>query len=284
MAVPAVSALRRAHPDAQIVWAVDPRCAAVLDTNRLVNFQFDVPRDRWKRDRVGIISQWRHFLRLREFNFDIGVDLQGHSKTALALRLSGAKERRAAYATDSFARLVNPLVKGDFGRLHRVERNMEALADAIRLDADYSPIMPGLTRLEGLPARYVAIHTGAGAIWKQWPIERWQSVAQKMPLPVVFLGGPTDPVPEADINLVGKLSLEDSMRAAAFAEAHLSGDTGSGHIAAAYGVPTLSIFGRTQPEVFRPYGANARVLRNGNETELVTVEDVIAEMAQMVRK
>lgn len=284
MAVHALSALRRRNPDANIVWAVDPRCGAVVDTSRLVNSVFEIPREKWKREKSGLFTQLRHFLKLREWSFDFGLDLQGHGKTAVALKLSGAKVRRSAYAFDPAARLLNPQTRGGQNRIHRVERNMEAVAEILEMDEDYSPIMPSAILPGGLPERFISIHTGAGAAWKQWPIERWEAVAKGLPLPAVFLGGPTDPVPGAGgMNLVGILSLEESMGAVANSAFHLAADTGSGHMAAAYGVPVLSIFGKTMPALYRPYTDRAIVLRNGDDPNLVTVEDVFEGFERLTK-
>jgi heptosyltransferase-1 len=65
MAVPVASRVRRALPDSFIGWAVDPRCAAVLDTQRLLNLQYDIPWEQWKKNRTGPISKLRHYLKLR---------------------------------------------------------------------------------------------------------------------------------------------------------------------------------------------------------------------------
>lgn len=284
MAVPALSALRRRNPDANIVWAIDPRCGAVVDTSRLVDSVFEIPREKWKREKSGLFTQLRHFLKLRDWSFDFGLDLQGHGKTAVALRLSGAKVRRSAYAFDPAARWLNPQTRGGQNRIHRVERNMEAVAELLEMDEDFSPIMPPAILPGGLPERFISIHTGAGAVWKQWPIERWEAVAKALPVPVVFLGGPTDPVPGAGgVNLVGKLSLEASMGVVAHSAYHLAADTGSGHMAAAYGVPVLSVFGKTMPALYRPYTDHGVTLRKSADPASVQVQDVLEGFERLTK-
>ena len=72
--------------------------APVVDENRLVNSVAEFPRDKWKANRWSPAT-WREQLRayagLRKHKFDWGLDLQGHSKTALALRIAKPKRRLA---------------------------------------------------------------------------------------------------------------------------------------------------------------------------------------------
>jgi ADP-heptose:LPS heptosyltransferase len=93
---------------------------------------------------------------------------------------------------------------------------------------------------------------------------------------VVFLGGPGDPTPKTGESLVGKLTLRESMAVIASSELHVSADTGNGHIAAAYGVPTVSVFGPMDPVRFRPYGPKATVLRDpSHRPEAITADQIL---------
>ncbi len=287
MAVPVASRVRRALPNAFIGWAVDPRCADVLDTDRLLDLRYDIPWEAWKKEKVGPIAQLRHYLRLREFKFDVGLDLQGHSKTAICLRLSGAAKRYSARATDGFARLLNPLAPTR-GAVHTVERNLETLAAAFESDADATPIMPELASVSGAsswrrnpygngaasgsnPAPklgMVTIAVGTGHPKKVYA--RWGEVAELLVakgVHVAFVGGPGEVAPDlrGTTNLVGKLSLKETMQWIVSSRAHVAADTGSGHIAAAYGVPVVSVFGWTDPAVYRPYGERVTVLDAGKQ-------------------
>ena len=62
----------------------------------------------------------------------------------------------------------------------------------------------------------------------------------------------------------------------ASSELHMAGDTGTGHMAAAYGVPVVSIFGHMDPRNYRPYTKNGRVLRRGTEARNIEPEEVLA--------
>lgn len=275
MAVPVASRIRRSEPGAFIAWAVDPRCAAVLETKALVNLRYDIPWEDWKRRKVGTLTQLRHYLKLREYKFDLGIDLQGHAKTAICLRLCGASRRISSLAIDPLARALNPLARRG-SAVHTVERNLETLAEVFSGKGDASPIMPSLPRT-GTLEDMVTISVGTGHPSKNYA--RWAEVADlllKQGQPVAFLGGPGEvaPSPRA-LDLVGKLTLEETMARVVASRVHLAADTGSGHIAAAYRVPVVSVFGYTNPDMYRPYTELGVVLDAGKEMAGVTPEQIV---------
>jgi len=68
-------------------------------------------------------------------------------------------------------------------------------------------------------------------------------------------------VPAAE-NLVGQTSLGEFINALVSARLVLCNDSGAMHVASALGVPTLAIFGSTEPQLTGPMGPRARVLRH----------------------
>jgi ADP-heptose:LPS heptosyltransferase len=268
MAVPVASRIRRSMPEARIAWVIERRCADVLDRARLVSQCVELPWDLWKR-RKASPAVWREQLRtysgLRRQRFDYGLDLQGHSKTALCLRLAAPKRRLTLEATDPLSKMLSPSMNRDSLPRHQVERNLAALEALIHLEGVAEPIMPelgddlrrlGLSRARQAPLATIAV--SAGSPQKAYPVEGWTEVANallKAGLRVAALGGPGDPllpVPQVT-DLVGRLRLRETMAWVASSAVHIAADTGTGHIAAAYGVPVVSIFGPTDPSRFRPY-------------------------------
>jgi heptosyltransferase-2 len=109
---------------------------------------------------------------------------------------------------------------------------------------------------------------------KRWPIENFVVVARHFiaarHAKIVLLGAALDvPIaeefvrllPEVD-NRVGKTSLTEFMAALVSARLVLCNDSGAMHVASALGVPTLAVFGSTEPQLTGPMGARSRVLRH----------------------
>lgn len=292
MAVPTAAAFRRAHPQARIGWVVEERCAPVVDSATLVDVLAEYPRQRWKA-RAWSVGTWREqlafYAKLRRQRFDFGLDLQGHSKTAICLRLATPKRRLAARGTDPLARRLNPIAQIPDGIVHTVERNLEALFEltGIRGAAEFRmPDVLGEVDI-GRDGRLATIGVGGGQPEKRYPTACWGEVAKGLlerGWRVAFLGGPGEDAPpvESASNLVGKTSLRETMAWIAASDLHLAADTGTGHLAAAYGVPVVSVFGPTDPAVFRPYSERARVLRRGTNPSEVPVSDILHAVAELV--
>jgi heptosyltransferase-2 len=109
---------------------------------------------------------------------------------------------------------------------------------------------------------------------KRWPVENFVIVARHFiatrKAKIVLLGAPGDvPIgedfarrlPGVD-NRVGKTSLAEFMAALVSARLVLCNDSGAMHVASALGVPTLAVFGSTEPQLTGPMGARSRVLRH----------------------
>lgn len=290
MTAHAVTGMRLKWPDAQITWAVDPRAEPVLDRTELVDQVIRFDRGAWKRRRLdptAWLEQLRLYLGLRRHRFDLGLDFQGHTKTALCLRLASPKRRLALRATDAFAARLNPLVRSGELPNHEVEKGF-VLTEAVGVkERPKRPIMPSLAAERGVIAGLTAdakplvtIQTGAGADFKRYPPEGWSAVAAALleaGANVVVIGAPGDPNLEVKgaRSAVGQWPLPMAMAAVASSAVHLSADTGSGHIAAAYGVPTVTVFGKGDPERFRPYSEVGTVLKHSDRPSDVSPGEIV---------
>ena len=118
-----------------------------------------------------------------------------------------------------------------------------------------------------LPKGYIVLAPSASFIDKRWNIESFVELAKKLLLDstcnVVILAGPTDDFCQAFnvienerlFNLQGKTSLSESMFILSQAQVCIGNDSGMNHIAEAYGVPCVTIFGPTDPLFgFAPHG------------------------------
>ena len=138
--------------------------------------------------------------------------------------------------------------------------------------------------------RCVAIHPGSGAVEKCWPTSRFAEVIKRLweqNHPVLLLAGPADtervndvlkqlslpPKPEMFKMLTHAPLLEVAQRLLQ-CRCYLGNDSGITHLAAMLGVPTVAIFGPTDPAIWRPVGPFVKVLQ-GHTLEDVTVDATI---------
>lgn len=134
-------------------------------------------------------------------------------------------------------------------------------------------------RLHAFPAGaekpYAVIHALASAADKSWPAERFLAVARTLRhLEPVFIGGPGDDLtPFDEFRTQVNASLKDTLSLMCGASLFLGNDSGPAHIAAAFGIPLVVLFGESDPVIWAPWRAQAQTLvARGPMDRIQTVE------------
>ena len=137
---------------------------------------------------------------------------------------------------------------------------------------------------------FVAIHPGSGAAEKCWPVSRFAEIILrlwKQNQPVLLLTGPADterledvlqllspsPAP-AMLTMLISAPLLEVAQYLLLCRCYLGNDSGTTHLAAMLGIPTVAIFGPTDPRIWRPVGSSVKVIYK-QTLEDVTVDDAI---------
>lgn len=286
MACWAATSVRRRFPEGVLVWAVEERCAEVIPPSLAVVEAFSRPRRKGFLSPAAWVRQYRCYARLRSYRFDVGIDLHGHLKTAFCLRLSGARRRVALRATDAVAARLNPVVRLDPMPEHEVERHIGLL----RTLGDFGPVTDpdGFARPPcGSGPRIATIMTGASRPEKRMSSEQIRSIADLVSrhgYEVELVGGAGDPDPPCPgcATAVGKLTAREVMDRIARSAVHIAPDTWTGHAAAAYGTPVVSVFGegRNTPERYRPYTERGVILRAATppDVEASAIADAVVRL------
>jgi ADP-heptose:LPS heptosyltransferase len=108
----------------------------------------------------------------------------------------------------------------------------------------------------------VVVHPGAAFGAKRWPVERFAAVAAALARDghrVVVTGGPDEAPPAAQVaaasgglDLAGRTTIGELLTLVAGAALVIAGDTGIAHVATAFGVPSVTLFGPVGPEQWGP--------------------------------
>lgn len=135
---------------------------------------------------------------------------------------------------------------------------------------------------------YAAIHPGSGGRAKLWRPRGWGEVVAALDtLDVLMTAGPADERTVADVlaqaGATSRLSVVRDQPVTtvaglvAGAKVFLGCDSGVAHLAAALGVPTVALFGPTDPRVWAPRGPAVRILAGpGSSTGAILPSDVLA--------
>jgi ADP-heptose:LPS heptosyltransferase len=184
---------------------------------------------------------------------DIAVDLHGNGPASRDLLAAHRPRRLISYA-------AGPLIWRQ--EEHEVIRWCRLVAAAFGI----APPWPGVRGLLPPPAidvlpGSVIIHPGAKSAARRWPQDRFAAVARALVAagqPVVVTGGPGEEALaeriaiQADARLEVGRSLDELFGLVAAARLVICGDTGVGHVAAAFGTPSVHLFGPVPPSEWGP--------------------------------
>jgi heptosyltransferase III len=137
----------------------------------------------------------------------------------------------------------------------------------------------------------IALHIGSGSAAKNWPIDHWSRLLVRLESAVseIFLVAGESDLGRLDhlrrsfsspkIRVLRNLPLLDLARNLASCEVFIGHDSGVSHLAAAVGVPTISLFGATDPAVWSPMGNRVITLRSpDHQMDSISVESVLARI------
>ncbi len=160
-----------------------------------------------------------------------------------------------------------------------------------RLHADPTPsrrlAAMGPERGVGHAARpLVILHPGSGSTRKCWPLPSFVTLAEMLQaagLHTLFLLGPTEAERLCDDEIaqlrtaspmMTNCSLREVANIIAAARCFVGNDCGISHLAAALRIPTVAIFGPTDPNTWRPLGEHVTILRAQRPAQWPTIADV----------
>jgi len=153
-------------------------------------------------------------------------------------------------------------------RLHAADHAWSAVKACGLLPADAVPRRPPRRASAPRHGAAVLIHPGAGSPRKRWPIERFRAVATAVESEggrVEYVLGPADGDLRPRLADVAIVHIpEDTLalrRLLASARAYVGNDSGVSHLAAWLGVPSVVVFGPSDPVRWRPRGENVEVVR-----------------------
>lgn len=161
-----------------------------------------------------------------------------------------------------------------------------------RCHLDLAPA-DGPKKVPGKDGPSIALHPGSGSARKNWPVERWLALVDRLDGPVRFVFGEAeDDGLRSQLNRLrqngtraistaDRLPLPELAACLAGCRLFLGHDSGVSHLAAAVGTPCVLLFGPTDPAVWAPPGDHVRVIRRGESLDAISVDDVLAVLRRV---
>ncbi len=327
-ALPALRTLRRLHPKAHIAWIVEEKCQDLLYNNPDLDELIVVRIRHWRRH--WNLQSWRELkasLKLIRGRFDLVIDIQGLIKTGVIAWLTQSprvigfdkhdcRERPSAWFTHETIPYMGK-------KIHVVDRYLAMIQalGAQEVYREFPLVVPAEAEAHieafwkanpELTAKpMVALHHGVGFPTKRWPIERFAQlgdrISKELGFNILLTWGPGEEEAVKKLSSLmkekqwvsPKNTLHESIHMLKRMSLCIGCDTGPMHLSAAQGVPTVSLFGPTNPVYSRPHGDNHEVVmkpqpcsfchKHSCPTQIecmtaITVDDVFQAVQKSVRQ
>jgi lipopolysaccharide heptosyltransferase II len=272
MAFPMVRAIKRGRPDAKIT---------VLGPDKLEELWLSMPEvSRYiaKPAKEGWFAVARR-IKATGVHFDAAVLCTNSTRSTLEIWLAGIP-RRVGFKGSFRVKLLNQVIpepKTGGEKQHHAHRYLH-IAKCIGADIE----QPGLLDAGVPPVSTdgtIRVGVCAGAEYgpaKRWPLERFAEVVNQISAKHAqfrwqLFGAPGEKemgeklsamLQATHDNLVGKTRLSELIAKLRECQLLLTNDTGTMHLAAALGIPTVSIFGSTCPIETGPLGDRHTVIQH----------------------
>jgi ADP-heptose:LPS heptosyltransferase len=247
-AVPALRAVRRAHPGARIQLAAPAVLRPLaLHTGAVDELVATAP--------LAALPAPLH-------GADLAVNLHGRGPQSVELLRASGPRRLVSYGLPDGPGWQDD--EHEIARWCRLVEQAGMAADPDDLDLAVPAVLPPV-------AGAVLVHPGAAQPSRRWPLDRWARVARALHAAghrVVLTGGPDEQplavavareagLPEEQV-LAGRTDLVHLTALVAAARLLVSADTGVAHVATAFGTPSVVLFGPNPPSLWGPPAARAQ--------------------------
>ena len=284
MTLPALAAIRKKWPGARISVLAKPWVSEIYrlspDVDQVIVFQ-EPGRHTGVRGKLRLAGE------LRKNPFDCAILLQNAIEAAILARLAGIP-LRAGYNSDGRGLLLTHSVRRTKAvrRIHQIDYYLEMVSALgctpaersvqLRLGDDYDGVAEKLFNDYGIEAGRTLIGLAPGAAYgpaKMWFPERFASVVDRLiddtgAQAILFGSGGdkestvavTRNARHCLIDIAGKTNLKEAIALISRCGLFLSNDSGLMHVAGALGIPTVAIFGSTNPVTTSPVGEKSIVI------------------------
>jgi ADP-heptose:LPS heptosyltransferase len=251
LTTPAIAILKRFRPDFEIGVVVENRFRAVYEGNP--DIAEILPPE------LGAVRNW---------DAKLCVNLHGGGRSGWMTALSGASLRAGFqhFRNQAIYNVRIPRAQ----QILRVERKVhtaEHIASAMfylgvpECEIPRARLFPD----GGTRSAVAVIHPFASAPDKTWAAAGFVEVAEKLRgsgLEPVFIGSSADDfAPFARFRTLAGVSLEEVKRLLAGASLFVGNDSGPAHMAAAYGLPVVVLFGASDSVIWAPWRTASEIVR-----------------------
>jgi lipopolysaccharide heptosyltransferase II len=289
--LPTLAAIKQKYPHARISWIVDERCYEILDGNPVLEKIFV-----WNRKQKSIKYYIDLMKSLRKQKFDLSIDLHGLAKSAMLVKLAGAKFKLGSSSTNGmreFSWLFSKEIKSN-GSRHCVERHFKVAkyldcSDEINYpihipEESFRSVRDKLLKENVNLEKIIGMHAGGGWLSRRWGASKYASLAKRLKVElnadIILIGGKEGGSSEKGLNeeiisesgvhiidMTGKFTLKELCAFLQMCKVFVGNEAGPMHIATALNVHSVAILGPTDAKRTGPYNGNTKIIQHKMECQ-----------------
>jgi heptosyltransferase-1 len=275
--LPALTDAKKVITEISYDWVVEENFIEIPRWHYAVDTVIPIALRRWRKQILNLntLYEMRSFLiKLAKQKYDYIIDAQGLIKSAIVATIAhgtsygfNLKSIREPLASCLYQKKI--AIPKDWHSVERI-RQLFALVLGYQVPItvpDYGINIKKLSRFSSIPSseKYLLFIHGSSRQNKCWKEEKWLELASlaeergiKVKLPwgnnvefirakkIAKIGNNIEVLPKLTISELGALMLK--------AQGVIAVDTGLGHLAAALSIPTISLYGPTNPKLGGTYG------------------------------
>jgi ADP-heptose:LPS heptosyltransferase len=313
--LPVFQALKTALPDARTTLVASSYNAQIAEGNPFIDHILHYPKHKHSTHGRRTLSSWQQYrflksLRAKDFELAIGLRSHFSRRQGLIVYASGAPYRlghfpqRKRYRHLAF--FYNIPAQNPRSHKHEVERSLDVvrsigidLADPfpeVTIDAasrDFAESQVKRLGITGFPV--IGYHISNRDAVNCWSVDNFSKLihllGEKYPNACHIIthapgdrgralglaaagGGGCHAIGTATIKEVGALQLKCQL--------FVTLDGAPNHLSAALGVPTLALFGGSDPIVWGPWGPKNRAIKKSDDINAIAPQDVFQKAVEMI--
>ena len=275
LTTPALEILKQHRPNVRVAIVVEERFRAVFEDNPAV--------DEILAPKLGD---------LRRFRPHLCLNLHGGTRSAWLTAASGARWRAGFghFRNGSVYNVRIPRAQEILG-FERTVHTAEHLASALFYlgapvgDVPRARLYAHQLRSLTLAAPVGVIHPVAAAPEKTWSATGFVAIAEHLKasgIEPVFIGAAGDNLsPFAEYRTVQGAPLKEVKSLLASSSLFIGNDSGPAHMAAAFGLPVVVIFGNSNPAIWGPWRTAAEIVAAPGGIGAITVDQVLDALGRV---
>jgi ADP-heptose:LPS heptosyltransferase len=247
----AISIIKKAYPKADIGFLTSSSSKVVLKGHKDLKYLHTFDHFKHNRGKIGFLKKfWRHVaslykacISIRQVQYDLAVDLYPFYPNSIALLMFCHIPYRLGFTSGGYGPSLTHPVPFDLKEGTPMSRYYKTLFAKIGVEVtSYKPSLVSSNRQ--FPS-YILFHPGAGNPLKEWDIESWKRVYRRS---CVFTGfGEREAkiiqaIDKEALSFCGILDFPDLVSLVSKASLVVCVDTCIQHIAAAFDIPTITIY------------------------------------------